>query len=83
MEKLKKAINLLKFLLNLSRAEYRCFRQAIRDILTYWKGRVIDYIVLRYNCLKIRRRMLEVKTTREWESYAKLLDYLEGCMEWK
>ena len=27
--------------------------------------------------------MLEVKSSEEWESYAKLLDYLEGCVDWK
>lgn len=40
-------------------------------------------IILRYNILQVRKRITRVKDFKEWESYARLLDHLEGNSEWK
>ena len=79
MEKIKKAFRLLGILARLFRAEYGQFTQAVRHILACWRTRIVNYIVLRYNCREIRRKMLEVKSSKEWASLARLLDHLEGC----
>ena len=33
--------------------------------------------------MQIRNRMTNVRSSAEWESYARLLDHLEGTVNWK
>ena len=64
-------------------SEYRQTNSAIRSIIKYLFGKLVNLIVLRYNILQVRNRMTQVRDYKEWENYARLLDHLEENNEWK
>ena len=57
MEKIKKAFRLLSVIARLFLAEFGQFTAAVRKILAAWRTRIVNYIVLRYNCREIRNKM--------------------------
>ena len=63
--------------------ETRLFRKSVREVLEHLIERGIQIIQLKYHCLQVRKRMCSVRTYTEWESYARLLDHLEGTVDWK
>lgn len=81
--KLRSFVRFLLSLLRRVRAEVRVFRKATREVIIYLLDRGIQIIQLKYHCLQVRKRMCEVRSYTEWESYARLLDHLEGTVDWK
>jgi len=59
------------------------FRRAMRELVGHLIERGIQIIQLKYHCLQVRKRMCFVRSYAEWESYARLLDHLEGTVDWK
>ena len=72
----------IRFLRRL-RDELRLFSRASRDVINYLIDRGIQIIQLKFHCLQVRKRMCQVRSYTEWESYARLLDHLEGTVDWK
>ena len=83
MTKLKRFARMILRILRRLRDEFRMFRMATGDVLSYMVDRGIKIIQLKYDCLRVRKRMLSVRTNSEWESYARLLDHLEGTVDWR
>ena len=65
------------------RSEMHLFGKSVCEVLQALIDRGIQSIMLKYNCMQIRNRMTNVRSTAEWESYARLLDHLEGTVNWK
>ena len=83
LNSLRKFYRLILYLLKKFREETRVFRKALGEVLLSLIDRCIQKITLKYNCLQVRKRMCLVKSYKEWESYARLLDHLEGTVDWK
>ena len=73
---------IMRFLRKL-KEEARLFTRSIGEVIRYLIDRGIMFIQLKYHCLQVRKRMCEVRSYTEWESYARLLDHLEGTVDWK
>ena len=63
--------------------ETRAFRSSLKEVVRAVIDRIIAFIQRKYHCLKVRKRMTKVGSYAEWEAYAKLLDHLEGNVDWK
>ena len=81
--RVRKFVRLILSILKRFRDEMHQFRKSIREVLQYLIDRGIQIIQLKYNCLQVRKRMCHVRSHLEWESYARLLDHLEGTVDWK
>ena len=81
--RLRKSIRILFKILKLFFTEAYLTHTSMRAILKYLTGKLINLIILKYNILQVRKRITQVKDYKEWESYARLLDHLEGNNEWK
>ena len=63
--------------------ELRQVKEASQEVSISWLTSFINHIMLRSRCDLLREKMKHVKSYKEWESYAKLLDHLEGHNWWK
>ena len=81
--KIRKTIRTLFKILKLFFTEAYLTSTSMRAILKYLTSKLINLIILKYNILQVRKRITQVKDYKEWESYARLLDHLEGNNEWK
>ena len=80
---LRAFVRLILSILRKFRSELRHFKKSIRDIIQHFIDKGVHLIQLKYNCLQVRKRMCKVNSYQEWESYARLLDHLEGTVDWK
>lgn len=83
LNKLRRFVRMILHILKRLKDEFRMFRRATGEVLSYMIGRWIKIIQLKYDCLQVRKRMNLVRSHAEWESYARLLDHLEGTVDWK
>lgn len=83
ISKIRRAIRLLIRFFSLYRDEFRQFRKATREVFRQIIRNLIDYIVLKNDCLQIKKKMCLVRSYSEWKECASLLDHLEGCEKWK
>ena len=81
--RLRKFVRIVLSILKKFRDELKLFKRSIREVIQHLIDRGIQIISLKYNCLQVRRRMCHVRSHTEWESYARLLDHLEGTVDWK
>ena len=80
---LLKLLRALHRILSLFKRECVMFTKSVKEIWRFLVESLIIRITRKYHCLQIRKRMYQVQNYREWEQYAKLLDYLEGYVEFK
>lgn len=81
--KLRSFVRVCICILRRLKFETRVFRKATRELVSHLIERGIQIIQLKYHCLQVRKRMCTVRSFTEWESYARLLDHLEGTVDWK
>ena len=81
--RLRKLLRLIRRIFKRLRDEMRSFTRSTREIILHLIHRGIQMLQLKYNCLQVRKRMCKVRSYAEWESYARLLDHLEGTADWK
>ena len=55
-------------------SEIREVNTASKEVFRYAITAFVEWIALKYKCMKIRQKMLIVKSFKEWEEYAKVLD---------
>jgi len=83
MNRVRKFFRLVKSILKRVLSEFKQYHTSVAQIITHLIDKGILFIELKYHCLEIRRRMSDVRSHNEWQSYAKLLDYLESTEKWK
>ena len=81
--KLKRFVRWILRILRRIKNEARLFTRSVREVIETTVDRGIRKIELKYHCLQVRKRMCNVRSYGEWESYARLLDHLEGTVDWK
>ena len=83
LNRLRQFVRFILRILRQFRDEFRLFRRSVGEVIRNLIDRSIQIIQLKYNCLQVRSRMRHVRSHTEWESYARLLDHLEGTVDWK
>jgi len=61
-------------LLAMALSELEQVKSASHEVLRDWMQKLVEYIVLKYKCMKIKEKMCKVKNHSEWEEYARVLD---------
>ena len=80
---LRRFVRLILRILRRFRQETSTFRKSLRDVIQGVIDKIINFIQLKYHCIKVRRRMGQAQSYPEWEAYARLCDHLEGTEKWK
>ena len=83
VSRLRRFVRFIIRVLRRLRDELRLFRRSTCEVLAYMIDRGIKIIQLKYDCIQIRKRIIKVRSHAEWESYARLLDHLEGTVDWR
>ena len=81
--RLRRFVRLILRILRRIKNEARQFCRSVREVIESLIDRGIRKIELKYHCLQVRKRMCQVRSYTEWEGYARLLDHLEGTVDWK
>jgi hypothetical protein len=56
---------------------------ALKIVLMYTWSRAVKLIVLQFKSMKVKEQMIKVRDYKSWQKLAKLLDQIEGLLEWK